>query len=61
MSLLLQHKISVVWSPSFCHERAQLLGIETEMKHIHYVQYNVNTPVAQCPELHSITFHNLTA
>lgn len=53
MKLLLQHKILfgylicivVIGSmvAILLHERSRVLQIETEMKHLHHVQHNVNT------------------
>ena len=53
MSLLLQHKILVGYfllmaiigsmAATLLHERNRVVGIESEMKHIHRVQHDVNT------------------
>ncbi|GEM_PF-814153 len=53
MSLLLQHKILVGYfllmaiigsmAATLLHERNRVIGIESEMKHIHRVQHDVNT------------------
>ena len=53
MSLLLQHKILVGYFllmaiigsmvATLLHERNRVIGIESEMKHIHRVQHDVNT------------------